>query len=112
MTSAKDIWSNLESRFSLTNGSRKYKLSKELFDTKQQNLSINEYYTAMKSIWEELDNLNALPVVNDATDDVKQLLAAIALQKEESKLFQFLNGVNDDYNHQRSQFTWNNPSYC
>lgn len=32
MTSAKDIWLNLEKRFSLTNGSRKYKLNRDLYE--------------------------------------------------------------------------------
>lgn len=32
MSSAKAIWDNLETRFSLTNGSRKYKLNKELYE--------------------------------------------------------------------------------
>lgn len=51
MSSAQDIWSNLEKRFSLTNGSRKYKLSKDLYELKQGSMTITEYYTSMKSIW-------------------------------------------------------------
>ncbi|GJV44840.1 hypothetical protein Tco_1429376 [Tanacetum coccineum] len=33
---ASDIWSQLETRFSLSNGSRKYKLSKDTFGISQQ----------------------------------------------------------------------------
>lgn len=50
MTSAKDIWDNLEKRFSLTNGSRKYKLSRDLYELKQHASSITEYYTSMKAV--------------------------------------------------------------
>lgn len=34
ITSSKEIWNNLELHFSLTNSSRKYKLSKEFYDIK------------------------------------------------------------------------------
>lgn len=109
MTSAKDIWQNLEKRFALTNGSRKYKLNKDLYDLKQQSRSVNDYYTAMKSLWEELDTLNTLPVIVTPTTDVQSLLATIEQQRDESKLFQFLNGLDEIYNAQRSHFLLLNP---
>ncbi|PWA60444.1 hypothetical protein CTI12_AA382890 [Artemisia annua] len=52
--SASEIWSQLETRFSLSNGSRKYKLSKDTFGISQQGSSVSEYYTKMKCVWEEL----------------------------------------------------------
>lgn len=104
MTSAVDIWNNLEMRFQLTNGSRKYKINKEIYELRQHNLSVNEYYTAMRALWEELDALNTLPAVSNPTADVKVLLETIASQRDESRLFQFMNGLTDVYNPQRSHF--------
>lgn len=43
MRSAADIWSNLETRFQLTNGSRKYKISKAMYELRQNTLSVNDY---------------------------------------------------------------------
>ncbi|XP_048490918.1 uncharacterized protein LOC104884383 [Beta vulgaris subsp. vulgaris] len=109
MTNAKEIWLNLEKRFSLTNGSRKYKLNKDLFEVKQNVVSINEYYTSMRSMWEELDTLNMLPVIAEPSVEVKSLLDTIELHKEESRLFQFLNGIDDVYSHHRSQLLMLTP---
>lgn len=109
MNTSKNIWNNLEHRFSLTNGSRKFKLNKDIYDLKQGSLTINDYYSAMKTIWEELESLNILHVVTNPTAEITKLLADIETQKEKSKLFQFWNGLNDVCSPQRSQLLLLNP---
>lgn len=109
MTTAAEIWKNLEKRFSLTNGSRKYKLNKDVYEIKQGSMTVNDFYTLMRSLWEELDCLNMLPAVKQPTPEVTNLLNTIDLFKEESRLFQFLNGIDEVYNSQRSQLLLMNP---
>lgn len=58
--SANEIWKHLEKCFSLSNGSRKYKLNKDLYELKKNKASISEYYTRMKEIWEEWDAMSVL----------------------------------------------------
>lgn len=103
VNSACDIWNQLERRFSITNGSRKYKLNKDLFAMKQNNLSISEYFTALSSLWEEIESMNTLPALTTITTEITAFLTAINTMREESKLFQFLNGLDDKYGAQRSQ---------
>ncbi|XP_071719591.1 uncharacterized protein [Rutidosis leptorrhynchoides] len=104
---ATEISNLLEKRFALSNGSRKYKLHKESYSI----MSINEYYTKIKCVWEELDSLNQLPRFNVAALDViNLLLATINLQKEEQHLFQFLNGLDEHFRSLRSQLLLLSPS--
>lgn len=109
ITSASEVWKQLQTRFQLTNGSRKYKLSRELYGMKQNGSTIVEYFTSLSSVWEELESMNLLPSVTTVGDDVTALFKAIATQREEGKLFQFLNGLDDVYAAQRSQLLLLNP---
>lgn len=53
--SASEIWKHLDKRFILINGSRKYKLTRDLFAFKHNGMSVTEYFTALSSIWEDLE---------------------------------------------------------
>lgn len=97
ISSAKEVWKPLETRFALTNGSWKYKLNKELYELKQCSVSINKYYTTMSMIWEEIDSMNTLPTITSPSVEMTQFIEAISKYKEESRLFQFLNGLNETY---------------
>lgn len=74
INSASEIWKQLETRFSLTNGSRKYKLTKDLYALKQNSLSINDYFTALSGIWKEIDSMSSLPVIKTVTPEIAEFL--------------------------------------
>jgi len=57
----------------------------------------------MKSVWEELESMNELPCITTIAEDVVQFLACLNKQLAEHRLFQFLNGLDDIYQAQRSQ---------
>ncbi|XP_074345088.1 uncharacterized protein LOC141684147 [Apium graveolens] len=104
-----EVWSQLEKRFLLSNGSRKYKLNKDLFALKQNNMKLNDYFTTLSSLWEEIESMNALPVVTTVATDITAFIDAINKQKAEARLFQFLNGLDDMYVALRSQLLMQNP---
>lgn len=109
INSAYEIWRQLEKRFMLSNGSRKYKLNRDLFGLKQNKLKINDYFTTLSSLWDEIESMNTLPVVTTVAPDVTTLLTTLETQKAESKLFQFLNGLDDCYSAILSQLLMQNP---
>lgn len=72
-------------------------------------MKISEYYTTVSSLWEEIDSMNIFPVVTTVATDITALLAAITTQKEEARLFVFLNGLDDTYSAMRSQLLMQQP---
>ncbi|CAO2838360.1 unnamed protein product [Amaranthus hypochondriacus] len=57
-----DIWTDIEELFRVSTSAQIYSLHEELSNVSQEaNMSITEYFTKVKSLWDELDNLNPLP---------------------------------------------------
>ena len=53
---AATVWNDLKERFSQGDFLRLSKLQHELYTFKQGNLSVIEYFTELKSMWEDLEN--------------------------------------------------------
>lgn len=87
VNNASEVWKILEKRFQVVNGSRKYKLCRDLFSLKQNGVSLVEYYSAMSTIWSELEDMNVLPVISALTDEIRVLMKTLDVQKQEAKLF-------------------------
>ncbi|XP_071695206.1 uncharacterized protein [Rutidosis leptorrhynchoides] len=102
-------WRQLEKRFALSNGSREYKLHKETYSMEQEGMVINEYYTKMKCICEELDSMSQLPRITNLTPEVTTFFAAYDQQKKEQHMFQFLNSLDEHFGSIRSQLLLMNP---
>ncbi|XP_057249216.1 uncharacterized protein LOC130590683 [Beta vulgaris subsp. vulgaris] len=109
VTNAAEIWRQLERRFSVANGARKYKLHKAVYETKQQGRGVAEYYTEIKSIWEELDALRDYPAVTKLEPEVVAYIGAVQKEEEEERLFQFLNGLDECFGTQRSHILMMTP---
>jgi len=107
--SASAIWKHVEKRFAISNGSRKYKLNRDVYNLKQNGDSVNEYYTKMRGVWEELSAMNDLPKSTSINEEITNFLQALARQTEEQRPFQFFNGLYEVYTSQRSQILLTSP---
>ncbi|KAH9608491.1 hypothetical protein KSS87_016289 [Heliosperma pusillum] len=107
--SAKEIWKLLRERYLVSNGARKYKLNKDTYECKQKGKPVTDYYIQLRSVWDELENLNDYPVITVITEEISAFLDVMQRQKEEARLFQFLNGLDSEFNTQRSAILLMSP---
>ncbi|GJX94425.1 retrovirus-related pol polyprotein from transposon TNT 1-94 [Tanacetum coccineum] len=62
--SAYELWKEIAERYGQSNGPLIYQLKRELSKITQGNLSIAAFFNKLKRCWDELQNLNGLPVSN------------------------------------------------
>ncbi|KAL2939151.1 Retrovirus-related Pol polyprotein from transposon TNT 1-94 [Bienertia sinuspersici] len=106
---AEDIWKQLEATYSVANGSRKYQLCKAMYELKQNNKKIADYYTDFKCLWEEFDALKDYPPITRMNNEMTAYISAVKKEEDEQKLFQFLNGLKEQYATLRSQILMMSP---
>lgn len=61
MENASDVWKDLRSRFSQGNRVQIAELQPELYHLKQGGLSVIDFFTQLKIMWEELENYRPIP---------------------------------------------------
>jgi len=101
--SARQIWIELEERFGQVNGAKLYQVQKEMCNVSEGTYDIATYFTKVKSLWDELDDLDEVPPCT--CNSVEKLLK----REQNQKLLQFLMGLNDDYNSVRGNILMMNP---
>ena len=57
----RQMWVELEERFGQVNGTKLYQLQKEMCNFSQGASDISTYYTKVKSLWHELDDIDDFP---------------------------------------------------
>ncbi|XP_074293169.1 uncharacterized protein LOC141620115 [Silene latifolia] len=83
----KEIWDELRERYSVGNAPRVHQLKSDLHDCRLGKQSVVEYYTRLKTIWDELANHSTVPPCTCGA------AAALAKEKEEERVHQFLLGL-------------------
>lgn len=86
---AKEIWTDLEERYSQASAVRVHQLKCEMSLVGQEHLSVTESFTKLKSLWDELESYQALPKCTCERKCGKPMAAKI----EEEKVYQFLMGL-------------------
>ena len=94
---ASEIWTYLKGRFGVSTFAQIYSLHEELSNISQEaNMSITEYFTKVKSLWDELHNLNPLPtcVCNGCSFGLTKKVLKL---QQDQRLMSFLTKVDDQY---------------
>jgi len=101
--SARDIWLDLQDRFSHQNGPRIYQLKKTLANLSQENDTVSIYYGKLKTIWDETLIYDPIPSCNCGA------MKIISDRYQQDYVFQFLMGLNDSYSAIRDQIMLIDP---
>ncbi|CAN1165964.1 hypothetical protein LINPERHAP2_LOCUS26461 [Linum perenne] len=96
MESARDAWCELKERFSQGDAFRIADLQERIYAFKQHNLTISEYFTQLKSLWDELANFRSIPAC-ECTPVYSCILAPIRAYHHNDFVIRFLKGLNDSF---------------
>ncbi|KAK4260423.1 hypothetical protein QN277_003540 [Acacia crassicarpa] len=94
-----DVWNDLKERFSQSNALRVAELQDELFQIRQGDLSVSDYFTKVKIIWDELLNFRPIADCSCSSKDYFR----------QDYVIRFLKGLNDRFANVRSQILLMDP---
>ncbi|XP_074285866.1 uncharacterized protein LOC141611180 isoform X2 [Silene latifolia] len=83
-----EIWKELKERYAAGNAPRVHQLKSDLAECRQGNRSVVDYYTHLKSIWDELATYSRVPACTCGA------AAEFLKEKEEEKVHHFIMGLN------------------
>ena len=102
LKTAKDIWDELEERYRQTTCAQLFSIQEKISKAVQSsNESVESFFTKMKGLWNELDNLDPQPVCVCSGCSGKVNKKMIKIQQGR-KLMEFLMKMNPKYRHIRS----------
>jgi len=104
-----DIWNDLKTRYSPGDLSKIFDLQSEASSFIQNDLSVTDYFTKLRIIWDELDNFRPNPICVCQIKCICSVACEISKRKREDKAMQFLRGLNDQFNNIRSHILLMEP---
>ncbi|XP_019179910.1 PREDICTED: uncharacterized protein LOC109175115 [Ipomoea nil] len=111
LDNAREVWEDLKRRFSQCDAQKISTLQSEIYNLKQGTLTVNDYYTRCRILWEEMNALRPLPICKC---DLKcscglvnpkcscGLINQIRQERDVDQVIHFLQGLNDDYSSLKS----------
>ncbi|KAL0407843.1 UNVERIFIED_CONTAM: Retrovirus-related Pol polyprotein from transposon RE2 [Sesamum radiatum] len=84
-----ELWLAIQARYGRSNGPMIYQLQREISSISQCNLSLTEYLTKVTKLWNEINCLAPMP--------------------KSAQVMQFLMGLHDSFNNERSQILMLDP---
>ncbi|XP_061373622.1 uncharacterized protein LOC133315950 [Gastrolobium bilobum] len=106
---AQDVWLDLQRRFSRSDVFRISDLQEEIYRLQQGEKNVTEFFTELKTLCDELDNLKPLPVCKYNTRCSCGGYMKMQEYRERDHMIRFLKGLNDQYSQVRSQIMLIDP---
>ncbi|KAK9704944.1 hypothetical protein RND81_07G021800 [Saponaria officinalis] len=99
VTSSKQLWDKLTERFNQSNAPYLYQLRKDVVQIVQGDSSVAEYYSRLKSVWEDIRSLDPLPDCS----------CGVLTKDNKNNLIDFLMDVDRKFEHIRGQILAMDP---
>uniref|UniRef100_A0A7C9A7C2 Retrotransposon gag domain-containing protein n=1 Tax=Opuntia streptacantha TaxID=393608 RepID=A0A7C9A7C2_OPUST len=88
---AREVWIDLEERYSQGNSIRIHQLKREMSLVGQEKLSVTEYFSKLMSVWDEVGTYQVLPACSCNCKGGKEMASML----EQEKVHQFSIGLDD-----------------
>ncbi|WVY96489.1 hypothetical protein V8G54_028640 [Vigna mungo] len=109
MDLAIDIWTDLKHRFAQGDLARISALQMEATTLSQGELSVTDFFTKLRVIWDELDCFRPDPVCTCQTKCSCTVSTVLSQHKNEDRVMQLLRGLNDHYTNIQSHILLLDP---
>ncbi|XP_057984436.1 uncharacterized protein LOC131169285 [Hevea brasiliensis] len=107
--SVAEVWKDLKDRFSQGDIFRISDLQEEIYGFTQGELSVTDYFTQLKILWNELENFRPIPSCTCVTRCSCDALVTVKVYRQNDYVIRFLKGLNEQYDHVKSQIMLMDP---
>lgn len=97
---AKEVWQHLARLYTQSNFSKQYQLESDIRALEQKDMSIQEFYSEMTDLWDQLALTESAEL---------RACAAYIARREEQRLVQFLMALRDDFEGLRGSILHRSP---
>ncbi|CAL1402055.1 unnamed protein product [Linum trigynum] len=101
VTTSVSAWTELREQFSQGDSFRIADLQEAIFNLKQGTMSVSQYYSKQRSLWDQLANYRFIPDC-DCGISCHCILASLRKDYMNDKVIRFLRNLNDSFNGPRS----------
>ncbi|KAB1224350.1 hypothetical protein CJ030_MR2G004219 [Morella rubra] len=109
ISSAKDLWTELEEHFSQGNRNKISELQHEIGLLVQESDDVPTYFTKLKIMWEELASFRPIPTCTCTPACSCNALKTVASYLHEDYVVKFLNGLNTSLSHVKDHILLMDP---
>ncbi|KAL0451586.1 UNVERIFIED_CONTAM: hypothetical protein Slati_1136700 [Sesamum latifolium] len=106
--SSHELWLAIQTRYERKNGPMVYQLQRAISAFSQEDLTLTEYLTKVTKLWNELSYLAPTPkrTCGGCTCGINKAISDLSTS---TQLMQFLMGLHESYNNERSQILMQDP---
>ncbi|XP_057452732.1 uncharacterized protein LOC130744575 [Lotus japonicus] len=102
-----DVWNELKERFSQVDLIRISELQSEIYNLRQGSSTVTDFFTELKTLWEEIDGFRPLPIcICNARCPCQGHAKSY---KDQDYIIRFLTGLNEEFATVRSQILLMKP---